>query len=331
MPKVLITPESMIDEPAPYVDSLRRAGFEICYPKNRELARGLLGDETTIAELVGMAAVLAGGEVFSERVLAASPELRVIARSGVGYDRVDVAAATAQNVVLTITPTANHEAVAEQAIALLFAVAKDIVVYDRATRQGHWPRAVTRPVRGQTLGIFGLGRIGRSMAVRGLGVGMKVIATETLPDHEFVSKHGIELVDLETLLSRSDFLSVHCPLNDETRGMFNADLFARMKPGAVFINTSRGPLMVEADLLRALEQGPLAGAGLDVFEEEPTSADNPLFKLDNVILSPHIAGTDTQSLLDMGNEAAGCIISLHEGKWPVGAVVNDELRENWRW
>jgi len=331
MPTVLITPESMRDQPAPYVDSLSRAGFEVRYPENPELSRGLTTDEETIAELEGVAAVLAGGELFNRRVMTALPELRVIARVGVGYDRVDVAAATERGIVVTITPTANHEAVAEQTLALLFAVAKRLVVNDQATRAGHWRRTLTRPVRGQTLGILGLGRIGRSMALRGLGVGMKVLATETYPDEEFVAKHGIELVNLETLLASSDYLSIHCPLNDETRGMFNAELFAKMKPNSVLLNTSRGPLVVEADLLRALEEGPLGAAGLDVFEQEPTSPENPLFKLDNVVVSPHIAGTDSRSMEDMGIEAAGCITTLQNGKWPTGAVVNDELRENWKW
>src|SRR5204863_5851426 len=137
--------------------------------------------------------------------LAALPDLRIIARAGVGYDLVDVPAATARGVAVTITPTANHEAVAEFALAHLFAIAKSIVSWDKVTRAGGWPREARLPIRGQTIGILGLGRIGRSMATRCQALGMKVIVNEQFPNQEFVKKHGIELVDFDTLLARSDF------------------------------------------------------------------------------------------------------------------------------
>jgi phosphoglycerate dehydrogenase-like enzyme len=160
---------------------------------------------------------------------------------------------------------------------------------------------------------------------------MKVIAHETIPNQEFVKKHGIELVDFDTILDRSDYLSIHCPLNDETRGLMNRKTFAKMKPGSVFINTSRGGLQVEADLIEALRSGHLSGAGLDVFEQEPTSRDNPLFQFENVVLSPHIAGTDTKSMEDMGIEAAQCVLALYRGGWPDEAVLNPELKGRWKW
>lgn len=276
-------------------------------------------------------AVLAGGEYFTPGAFARLPRLRVVARSGVGYDRVDIPAATAHGVVVTITPTANHEGVAEHALALLFAVAKSIVVNDRRQRAGEWRIMQTEPIRGKTLGLLGLGRIGRSMAVRGIALGMKVIATETYPNQDFVRQHQIELVDLDTLLARSDYLSVHCPLNDETRGIMNARAFARMKPGSIFINSARGGLQVEADLLAALHSGHLGGAGLDCFEVEPTTADNPLFQLDNVVVAPHLGGADKQSVANMALEAAQSIVDLHRGKWPEACVINGELKGRWRW
>lgn len=331
MPTVLITPEAMREQPAPYVDLLRAAGFEIRYPKNPRFARGLGGPAEVIDELQAVDAVIASGEPYTEEVLAALPRLRVIARAGVGYDRVDVAAATRHRVPVTITPTSNHEAVAELTLALLFAAAKSLVVNDRQVRSGQWPRKLLRPVRGQTLGILGLGRIGRSTAVRAAALGMKVLATEAQPDQAFVERQGIELVGFDALLARSDYLSIHCPLNADTQGLFNGDVLRRMKPGSVLINTARGKLVVEADLLEALRSGPLAGACLDVFEQEPPAADNPLFALDNVVLSPHLAGTDELSLVGMGVEAADCIARLYRGEWPEGAVVNDQLRDGWQW
>jgi D-3-phosphoglycerate dehydrogenase len=331
MPVALITPELMRHKPAPYVDILREGGFEVRYSKDAFFTRGLGSEQQTIDEYRGVAAAIAGGEHINPGVLAALPELRVVARAGVGFDRVDVPACTRHGVVVTITPTANHEAVAEHALALIFAFAKKIVFNDKATRAGKWPRDLLLPIRGQTLGLLGLGRIGRSTAVRAKLLGMNVIATEKYPNDAFVRANGIELVDFDTLLARSDYLSVHCPLNDETRGMLNRQAFAKMKPGSVLVNTSRGGTVIEADLVAALRSGHLGGAALDVFEEEPPAKDNPLFAMDNVVLSPHIAGTDTRSMEDMGIECAQCIVKLRRGEWPVGAVVNDELRGGWKW
>lgn len=331
MPIVQISPEVMQHQPAPYVDMLREASFTIRYSRHPQFSRGLCTEQETIDELRGASAALAGAEMYTPGVLAALPELRVVARAGVGYDRVDIPSATARSVAVTITPTANHEAVAEFALALLFSVAKSIVAWDKQTRAGGWPREPRVPIRGQTIGVLGLGRIGKSMAVRCAALGMKVIASEQFPDHEFLRKHAIELVDFDTLLARSNVVTIHCPLTEQTTGLFNRATFAKMKPGSILINTARGKLVVEADLLAALQSGQLSAAGLDVFEQEPPALDNPLFKLDNVVVSPHIAGSDVLSLENMGLEAAGCIIKLYRGEWPEGAVVNAELKGKFKW
>ncbi len=331
MPTVLITPESMLRVQAPYVTILREGGFDIHYPKNPQLARGLVTDAETIDELRGMNAIIAGGEHFNPAVIGALPELKVIARAGVGYDRVNVPAATKHKVALTITPTANHEAVAEHVFAIMLASAKHVVRDDKNLRIGKWSRQLTQPLRGRTFGLLGLGRIGRSTAIRGVAMGMKVIACETFPNQEFVRSNRIELVDLETLLARSDYLSLHCPLNDQTRGLVNAAFLAKMKPGSTLVNSARGGLVVEKDLVAALTSGHLRGAALDVFEEEPARADNPLFALDNVVVTPHLAGTDENSLENMGIECAESIVALFNGRWPDGSVVNNELREGWKW
>ncbi len=331
MPAVLISPEVFLHQEGPHTTILREAGLEVRYPRDPLLARGLGGEEQTIRELQGISAIIAGGELFNAGALAGLPQLRVIARAGVGFDRVDVPAATRRGVALTITPTANHEAVAEHTIALMFAVAKNIVVNDKHTRAGGWARTMAFPIRRQTLGIVGLGRIGRSLAVRGVGLSMTVKVCETQPDMAFLQKHGIELLPLDALLAQSDYVSVNCPLNDATRGLCNAAFFARMKKGSVFLNTSRGGVQVEKDLLAALTSGHLRGAGLDVFEVEPISQDNPLFALDNVVVSQHLAGSDTLSTEAMAVECAECIVALYQGQWPDGKVVNDELRGKWQW
>jgi D-3-phosphoglycerate dehydrogenase/(S)-sulfolactate dehydrogenase len=331
MPVALITPEVMLHKPASYVDMLQKADFDVVYPKNSIFTRGDCSEAETIDELSVCDAVIAGGEVFSPNVLAALPKLRVIARSGVGYDKVNVAAATKQSVVLTITPTANHESVAEHALMLMLAAAKRLGFNDRKTRSGEWPMQPSFPVRGTTVGILGLGRIGRSFATRVRALGVQLVATETYPDEEFVRENMIELVAFDELLARSDYLSIHCPLNDETRGRFDRSAFAQMKPNSILVNTARGGLVVESALIEALQNGHLGGAGLDCFEQEPPAMDNPLFRLDQVVCTPHVAGSDERSQEDMGIEAADCIIKLYSGTWPTDAVINRELREGWKW
>ena len=331
MPTVLISSDGRLDPQAPHVRLLREAGFDIRYTKGLEFPRGHAGDQAVIEQLLGVAAVLAWGERYTAAVLAALPELRVIARIGVGLDSVDIPAATERGIAVTVTPTANHEAVAEHAMALLFAIAKSIPRDDKAIRAGQWPVELHQPIRGKTFGIIGLGRIGRAAAVRALGMGMQVIAAEKYPDLAFVKQHGIELLDLDALLGRSDYVSLHCPLSEETRGLINADRLAKMKPDGVLINTARGGLVVEKDLLAALTAGQLRAAGLDVFEQEPTATDNPLLRLDNVVVSSHTAGTDTLAMRDMGIEAARCVIDLSQGRWPDQASVNHELKGTWKW
>lgn len=331
MPRVMITPTSMQHRPSPFAGLLERAGFEVRYPTNPELVMGLTGDEETIRELKGIEAIIAGGEYFTPAVLDGLPELRVIARAGVGFDRVDVAAATRRGIPVTVTPSANHEAVAEHAITLLLATVRSIVSTSREIAAGRWPRRTLGTVRGKTLGIVGLGRIGRSTAVRAIPLGMKVVAHEIFPDQEFVRAHGIELLSFEQLLERSDFITLHCPLTDQTRHFFGKEAFDRMKPGSILINTARGPLVNETDLLEALRSGRLRAAGLDVMEQEPPDPDNPLLRMANVLVTPHQAGGDEASVIAMGMEAAECVIALWQGSWPQGAVINDELRSGWKW
>ncbi|RPI83338.1 MAG: hypothetical protein EHM42_08505 [Planctomycetaceae bacterium] len=331
MPTVLITPEALINVRGPWVDILEDAGLTVAYPEDPTFTRGLYSAADTVRVLRPASAVIAGGEYFTPEILADLPSLRVVARAGVGYDRVDIPESTKRKIAVTITPTANHEGVAEQAFALIFAIAKGVVVNDARTRAGQWSLGATAPLRGKTLGLLGLGRIGRSTAIRGRAMGMIVIATESYPDQGFAQQHRVELVDFETLLARSDYLSLHCPHNSQTDRMFNRTVFSRMKPGSVLINTSRGKLVVEADLLAALQSGHLGGAGLDVFEDEPATADNPLFALRNVVFSPHLGGADKLSQDSMAIEAADCIAKLYRNEWPAGAVVNDELRASWQW
>jgi phosphoglycerate dehydrogenase-like enzyme len=330
-PEVVVSSPDDLTGGNRWVDMLLAEGFKVRVLGDRRFADGARSDMEEIETLRGASAVLAWGERYPAGVIESLPDLRVIARLGVGIDKVDVGAATDRGVVVTVTPTANREAVAEHALALILATAKSVIAGDRDVRAGRWSRSTQVPLRGRTLGIVGLGRIGRSLASRAQAMRMKVIASEIVPDHGYMDEHGIELVDLDTLLRTADYVSLHCPLTDDTRGMINGDRLAMMKPDAVLVNTARGGIVVEADLVEALRSSTVGGAALDVFEQEPAGPHNPLFQLDNVILSPHVAGSDLLAVEDMGAEAAQCIIDLSRGVWPEDAVVNAELKGRWRW
>lgn len=327
MPTVLIGPSPLRHQPGSFRQVFEAAGFTTIDPEG--------GDTLSIEHLrrflPGSDALVAGGEAITSELMEIAPRLRVIARTGVGYDAVDIAAASARNVVVTITPGTNHDSVAEQAFALLLALTRRIAVNDRIVREGGWDRTLVLPLRGQTLGLVGLGRIGRAMVPKALAFGLRVVAYDPLSPSAFDQAHGLLRLELDDLLAAADVVSLHLPLNEATRGLFHRGTFARMRPGALLINTSRGGLVVEPDLYQSLAAGHLAGAGLDVLDSEPPRPDNPLLRLPNVVLSPHIAGIDTRAMADMADLAARCIVGLYQGHWPSECVVNPEIAAGWRW
>jgi phosphoglycerate dehydrogenase-like enzyme len=326
MPKVLIAPMTLADLDTSFVKVLREGGFELVYPR---VGRQLVEAEILV-HLNGIDASLAGSEPYTRRVLEAHPRLKVIARVGVGYDAIDVEAATEKGVAVTITPGANHDAVAEHTFAIMLALAKDLVFQHQALTAGGWPRKTNLPLRGQTLGLAGLGRIGKAVALRAEAFGMKLIAYDPFPDQVFAQQHHVDFMSLDRLLSESDFLSLHLPYTKESKHVINKTTLARMKPTAFLINTARGGLVCEADLYDALKNKRIAGAGLDVFEEEPPGK-IPLFGLDNVVVTPHNAGTDVKGRDDMAEMAARAIVSLSKSEWPAEKIVNPQVRGRFRW
>jgi phosphoglycerate dehydrogenase-like enzyme len=327
MPRVLIGPYLLRKQPGRFREILTSAGFELVDPDG-DFA---LTRDQLCPHLPSIDALIAGGERMTPELFQLAPRLRAIARTGVGYDLIDVGAATAHQVAVTITPGTNQESVAEQTWALLLALARRIVPNDRVIHGGGWDRALVTPVRGMTLGLVGMGRIGRAVAVRARAFRVRVVAFDTIGDAQFDEAHGIERLSLDELLACSDVVSLHVPLTESTRGMVNREFLAKMKPRSYLINTSRGGLVMEADLRDALRSGHLAGAGLDVLNHEPPEPGNPLLGLPNAILSPHIAGTDTQSMREMADLAASTIVELYQNRWPAECVVNPELHGNWRW
>lgn len=331
MPAVLVTTKVLRGRCGRCSEILADAGFELHFtPDDLDPVTDCPGLIKLFAQR-GIAAVIAGGEKYNSALFDAVPSLRVVARAGVGYDCVNLADATRHRVVVTITPGANNQAVAEHTIAMLLAVGRGLVGCDRGVRDGSWPRNVLPPVRTRTLGLVGLGRIGREAYIRAVALGMNVIACEPYPDRDFVRQHNVRLVSLDDLLAESDYVSLHVPLSPESTGLINRETLARMKPGAILINTARGGLVVEADLYDALKSGKLGGAALDVFQEEPTPVDNPLLTLPNVLTSPHMAGVDELSLSDMAEVAARGIVDLYQGRWPEACIVNRDAGPNWKW
>jgi D-3-phosphoglycerate dehydrogenase / 2-oxoglutarate reductase len=326
MPKVLCT--SINAEEGPHLPLLREAGFDVeIVPRDVDLFV-----EDNLVRLVGeYDAIVAGSEPYTRRVIEAAQRLRVIARTGVGFDAIDLDACDRNGVVVAITPGVNHHAVAEHTLALLLGVARGFPLLDRQVHEGVWQRVARPRVMGRTLGVVGLGRIGRAVAWRAVGLGMQVLAYEPYPDREFVEQWRIELTTLDDLFARSDYVSLHCPMSIENRHLINADSIEKMKPGAVLINTSRGGLVDERALCRALQSGRLRAAGLDVFETEPLPLDSPLLRLDNVLLSGHVAVLDEESHRDTFELAARIIIDLKIGEWPTECIQNLRGASGWMW
>lgn len=328
MPTVLIAHPRLRSD-GPHTAILREGGFEIRLPPAE---CDLMKSQILAANLGDVESVIAATEPFTREVISRASRLRVIARCGVGYDAIDVAAADQRAIAVTTTPGTNEHSVAEHALAMLLALSRGFPRRDLQVRRGEpWTKVALPRLAGQTLGIVGLGRIGKALATRVAGLGLTVLAYEPAPDREFVARLGIELVSFEELLRRSDLISLHLPLTSETRGLLNQKTLALMKPGAILVNTARGGLVVEEDLHAALTEGRLAAAGLDVFVEEPTSPDNPLLGLENVLVSPHVAGLDEQSDRDSQIMVARVLVDLAHGRWPAECVVNLRGVTGWKW
>jgi D-3-phosphoglycerate dehydrogenase len=285
--------------------------------------RDLLG---THAPVNGVAL---GVTPFSEPEIAASREMLVVARIGVGYDAVDVPALTRKKIPLMVAGTANSPSVAEQAMFMMMTLAKRGAELNAMVQANQWGKrmsAVPFDLFGKTVLIVGFGRIGTRSAKRCQAMEMRVLIYDPYKPAAEIKAAGCEPVtDLDAALPKADFVSIHCPKTAETVGMFNAARLARMKPTAYLVNTARGGIIDEPALHAALSSGKLAGAGLDVYEKEPVQPDNPLLKLANVISAPHMAGVTKESLDRMGLQTARNILSALDGKPIRENVINQEV------
>ena len=304
--KILVTPTTFTPKlKSLAIEKLRSFASDLTFnPHGRPLT-----EDELIPLLEGCEGCIAGVDYFGARVMENSKTLKIISRYGTGFDRVDLAAAKANNIVVTNTPGVNSRAVADLAFGLLLCLARKIHLLDRETRNGQWSRSTGIELHGKTLGILGLGFVGKEMAKRAAGFSMKINAYDPLLDKNFAGVNGIISVDFDTLICSSDFLSLHLPLNNETKNIISGELMLKMKKGAVIINTARGGLVDESAAYGLLASGQLGGMGLDVFETEPPEK-SPLFNLENVVLTPHTAAHTAEAAAAMADMSVQNLIDV---------------------
>ncbi len=326
MPDIIaITAATIKDENNEVAQTLLEQGYLLAIhraltPPSRDEQRVLLGEAV---------AVLAGSEPFTREVLQNAPALKVISRNGIGFDAIDLDAATDLGIVVTYVPDAMVDAVADMTLGLLLACARRITEYDRALKAGEWRRIMGADLANRTLGVVGTGRIGMAVARRARAFRLRLVGHDPYPNPLFTEELGGDYLPLEDLLEVSDYVSLHLPAMAETRRMFNASCLARMKPSAYLINCARGSLVDEPALVEALTTGKIAGAGLDVFADEPPtpgSAGETLMRLPNVVASPHVAAATPVTAARMGRAALANILGVLGGERP-SHVANPQVFE----
>jgi len=314
--KVLVTPTSYgSQDPAlkPFLEG--QVGEVVYNPTGKPLSEDLLIDL-----LAGVDGYIAGLDHITAAVLHAAKGLQVVSRYGVGINNVDLEAAKANQIMVTNTPGANARSVAELAVGLILNLMRPILPANTQTKNGEWPRFKGLSLEGKTIGLLGMGAIGKETAKRLAGFECKLLAFDIFEDTGFAKKYGITYLSLDEIISQADVISLHLPGIPETTNMVNEDFLAKMKPGAILVNTARGELVDEDALANALSSGHLKGAGLDVFKQEPPGSDNPLLAFENVIATPHMGAHSDSSTNAMGwNSTRDCLAVL-KGEDPIYPV-----------
>ncbi len=301
--KVINTSPSFARYSSHPADVLREHGFELCaFPADATL--DALTPDLADAE----ALIVAFTEVNAE-LLDRAPKLRIVCKHGVGVDNIDLEETRRRGIWVSNVPNANKHAVADFTLAVLLALARRIPEADAQTKEGQWPRIFATDAWGKTIGICGLGNIGKQVALRAKGFNMRVLAFDFYPDTAFAEAEGIQFVGKDELLAQSDFVTLHMPLTDMTKDFIGEAEFRRMKPAAFLVNASRGGVVNEAALVQALLAREIAGAASDVFEQEPLQA-HPLFALDNFIATSHIAGYTDGAINAIGEQCVEDIVAV---------------------
>jgi len=322
-PRVFTSCEIEFEGASPARDLLEKAGFEVVYRP----ARPGWPDDETREKLPGVHALLAGNERLDARTLEKADRLKIIARNGVGYDRVDLDLCTARGIMVTYTPGAMADAVADLALALLLALVRQVAAGDRTLKAGGYAVRLGQDLAAMKLGLLGCGRIGAEVVRRALGFKMQVLVCDPWVDPAHIKALGAAPVSLDELLALSDAISLHTPLTPENRNLVNAGFLGRMKQGSYLINTARGGLVDEPALLESLRRGHLAGAGLDCqASEPPTGLSLELVQHENVIATPHSGSRTLAARQRMALMAAQSIRDCLEGRTPEH-LVNKQVLE----
>jgi len=297
---------------------LEAAGFD------GHTERGPLPEKTMLDLAGDFDAFLCGDDAITAAVIdRALPRLQVISKYGIGVDKIDVAYATEKKIPVLFTPGVNHTTVAEHAFGLMLCLSKDLPTAATAVRSGEWKRKTGHELLGKTIGILGLGRIGKEVAIRARAFGMPVIAFDPYWDEAFAAEHGVRRMDSAVdVFAEADVLSLHLFLSDETRNIVDSEMIARMKPGALLINCARGELVDVAAVAEALAEDRLGGYGTDVLDEEPPPPNHPLLKAPRCVITPHIGSRTYESVVRQGTKAVENLILALAGRKP-RAQVND--------
>jgi D-3-phosphoglycerate dehydrogenase len=298
MQKLLVTPRSFGKTDPSVFERLTDAGYEVI----RNPYGSILTEEQLIESLEGCEGLIVGVDPVSRRVIESAVNLKAIAKYGVGIDNIDLDACKEKNISVSRTVGANSSAVADYAFALILAVTRRVVLIDQKCRQDDWGKLTTSDVDGKTIGLLGLGAIGRKVAKRAAGFDMKVLAYDPYWDEDYAKAHGIIKAEPDQIYQNADFISLHLPLTDETKNMIAAREIEMMKPTAVIINTARGGLIEEEALLEALINKRIYGAGIDAFSQEPL-ADRRWYELDNIVMGSHTAASTFGATEQMGQMA----------------------------
>lgn len=314
--------DDLFDPPEWVAGELARVGIEWVVGQNRTPDTVLAAaHEADVVMVQSVRPLLTGAIIEHLR------RCRCIVRLGIGYDSVDVGAATERGILVCNVPAYCVDDVADHSVALLLGCVRHLARQDRWIRDGRWDRAGARPARrlkGHTLGLVGFGRIAQSVARRVSGFDLTVLAYDPFVRAEAMTPFGVQKVELDDLLIRSDFISIHCPLTQETYHLLGSREFGLMKDQVFLVNTSRGPIVDEGALVAALQKGKVWGAGLDVFEQEPLPLDSPLREFDNVIFTPHVGASSEESAADLYRAGCGIAVDVYQGRWPQG-VINPEV------
>ena len=307
--KILITPRSF----ASFSDKPLKMLTERDYKIERNNTGRPYKKEEMLKLIKDVDGIIIGIDELSAKIIEEANELKVISKYGIGLDNIDINMATNKKIIVTNTPTANVDAVADLAFGLVLSLARRIPEADKKTKSGKWEKIIGKSVWEKTVGIIGLGKIGKQVVKRAQGFEMNILAFDIVKDKKFAQKYGIKYVNLEKLLQKSDYISIHIPLNDATRNMVSYEELEKMKKDAFLINTSRGGIVDEEALYNALRNNKLRGAALDVYNNEPIR-ESPLKELDNVIMTPHIGAYTEEAIENMSIQAAQNLIDVLEGR-----------------